>query len=119
MIINVPHDPGLFCGLDESVGHHRRYLAKDLEEKMRKAGFEIAESRQFNRFATLGWFISGKLLGAKKIKPGQMKLYNALLPIAKMMENIPIWPALSLIIVGQKPANGSVRTSESASTTAS
>lgn len=121
-IINVPHDPGLFCGLDESVGHHRRYLAKDLEDKMRKAGFEIAESRQFNRFATLGWFVSGKLLGAKKIKPGQMKLYNALLPIAKMMENMPIWPALSLIIVGQKPADGSVRneqSSESTSTTAS
>lgn len=103
-IINVPNDPALFCGLDESVGHHRRYLQKEIEEKMRKAGFEIAESRQFNRFATLGWFVSGKIFGGKRIRTSQMRLYNTLLPIAKMIEKMPVWPALSLIIVGQKPA---------------
>ncbi|MDZ4833671.1 MAG: glycosyltransferase [Candidatus Melainabacteria bacterium] len=111
-IINVPNDPALFCGLDKSVGHHRRYLQADIEEKMRKAGFEIAESRQFNRFATLGWFVSGKIFGGKQIEPGQMRLYNTLLPFAKMIEKLPLWPSLSLIVVGQKPAGPAVERTE-------
>jgi len=73
---------------------------------MSKAGFEIAEVRQFNRFASLGWFVRGKLLGKAHIGPGSMAFYDMLLPLAKVIEALPIWPAMSLIVVGQKPAAG-------------
>ncbi len=105
-IINVPQHPGLFSGLDKSVGHHRRYTVQDIETKMLKAGFEIAETSQFNRFASLGWFVSGKLLGQTSVKTGQMKLYNTLVPLAKLIEKLSFWPAMSLIVVGRKPASG-------------
>jgi glycosyltransferase involved in cell wall biosynthesis len=103
-LILVPQYPWLFTKIDTSVGHYRRYNVNELEEKMRQAGFEIAETRHFNRFATLGWLVSGKILGATHVEPRQVRLFNLLLPFAKLIECLPFWPALSLIVVGQKPA---------------
>lgn len=93
-IILVPQHPSLFSKLDTSVGHFRRYTVAELSEKVRKAGFEISETRQFNRFAALGWYVSGELMGASHVEPGQIKLMNALMPIAKLVEHLPFWPAL-------------------------
>ncbi|MBI2811722.1 MAG: glycosyltransferase [Candidatus Melainabacteria bacterium] len=103
-IILVPQHPSLFSKLDTSVGHFRRYTLAELSEKVRQAGFEITVTRQFNRFAALGWFISGKLLGATRVDPGQIKLMNALMPIAKLVEHLPFWPALTIIMIAQKPS---------------
>lgn len=104
-IILVPQHPSLFSKLDTSVGHFRRYTVAELSEKVSKAGFEIVVTRQFNRFASLGWFVSGKLMGATKVNPGQIKLMNMLMPIAKLVEHLSFWPALTLIMVAQKPAS--------------
>lgn len=104
-IVIVPQYPALFNGLDKSVGHYRRYKVEELEAKMQKAGFEIAETRRFDRLASLGWFVTGNIFGAKRIKPGAMKLYNLLMPIVKFVEMLPFWPAMTLIMVGQKPAD--------------
>lgn len=102
-VILVPMHQFLYTKLDETVGHWRRYSTIDLKQKMEKAGFEIVDIREFNRFASLGWYVSGKILGNAHVKPGQMKLYNALLPLAKIIENFSFWPANSLIIIGKKP----------------
>ena len=107
-IILVPQYPWLYSKMDKSVGHYRRYTVQKMTEMMGKAGFAIAETRHFNRFATLGWFVSGKLLGSAHVEPEQIRLYNWLLPIAKLIEQLPFWPALSLIVVGQKPAQATI-----------
>jgi glycosyltransferase involved in cell wall biosynthesis len=104
-IILVPQHPWLFTKMDTSVGHFRRYTIADLSEKVRKAGFEIAETREFNRFASLGWYVNGKIFGATHVEPDQIKLMNSLLPFGKIVEHLPFWPALSLIMVGQKPGS--------------
>ncbi len=102
-IILVPQHPSLFSKLDTSVGHFRRYTITELSEKVRQAGFEIVVTREFNRFATLGWFISGKLMGATRVDPGQINLMNTLMPIAKLVEHLSFWPALTIIMIAQKP----------------
>lgn len=103
-IILVPQHPFLFTKMDTSVGHYRRYTETELREKMQQAGFEIKATRHFNRFATLGWFVTGKIFGATHVEPSKVKLMNALLPIAKIIEHLPFWPALSVIMIGEKKA---------------
>lgn len=103
-IILVPAHPSLYTGVDKALGHCRRYTEAALRDRMAEAGFEVVECRGFNRFGTVGWFVSGKILGKTTITPGQMKLFERLLPVAKLVEHLPVLPHLSLVAVGRKPA---------------
>ncbi|HVC96560.1 MAG TPA: bifunctional glycosyltransferase/class I SAM-dependent methyltransferase [Pirellulales bacterium] len=102
-VLLVPAEPRLYTPVDKALGHFRRYTREEMMTKMRQAGFEVVESRGFNRLGTLGWYVSGKILGRTTLSAGQMKLYDWLLPIAKLMERLPLWPHLSVIAVGRKP----------------
>lgn len=101
-IVLVPAHPWLYTGCDKALGHFRRYTEIELREKMTAAGFEVVEMRQFNRFGVLGWWLNGKL-GRKDLSPGQMRLFELLLPLAKLHDATGIGPGLSLIAVGRKP----------------
>lgn len=102
-ILLVPAGPWLYTGVDATLGHFRRYERQELTSKLEAAGFEVVASKDFNRLGSLGWFISGKLLGRKTLTAGQMKAYEWLLPLAKLMEWITVLPPLSIIAVGRKP----------------
>jgi len=101
-IILVPMHPWLYSECDTTLGHCRRYTAEELIDKMRAAGFHITDQRPFNRFGVLGWWLNKKL-GRRDLSPGQMRLYELLLPIAKLVERAKLTPGLSLIVVGQRP----------------
>ena len=101
-IILVPAHPRLYTDCDKTLGHFRRYTPEELTTKLREAGFHIASCAEFNRLGVLGWWVSGKL-HKKELSPFQMRAYEFLLPLAKLMDKIRIGPGLSLIAVGQKP----------------
>jgi glycosyltransferase involved in cell wall biosynthesis len=102
-IILVPQHPWLYSPTDRALGHERRYEESELRRKLEAAGFEVVHQQGFNRFGTVGWYVSGKILGRDRLSPGQMRLFDLLLPLAKLIERIPGWPALSTIAVGRKP----------------
>jgi glycosyltransferase involved in cell wall biosynthesis len=102
-LLLVPADPRLYTGVDRALGHFRRYTHDELGAKLSAAGFELVESKGFNRMGTLGWYVSGKWFGRTTISPRQMKLYERLLPIAKLIERLPLLPHLSVIAIGRKP----------------
>jgi SAM-dependent methyltransferase len=102
-IILVPAHPWLYTEVDRRLGHFCRYKARQLRTRLQQAGFDLVCVKGFNRLGTLGWFVSGKLLGRTTISPGQMKVYERLLPFAKLLEWMPIFPCLSLIGIGRKP----------------
>ena len=102
-IILVPAHQWLFTEADRTLGHHRRYTRALLSERMKQAGFEVLQTREFNRLGVLGWYVSGKL-GRRDLSPGQMKLFNRLVPIAKIIERFDGLPGLSVIAIGRKPA---------------
>jgi glycosyltransferase involved in cell wall biosynthesis len=102
-IILVPQHPWLYTPTDKTLGHERRYTESELREKLERTGFEVVHKQGFNRLGTLGWYVSGKVLGKTDLSPGQMKTFNRILPIAKLVERVPGWPALSIIAVGRKP----------------
>ncbi len=100
-VVLVPAHPWLYTACDKTLGHVRRYTEPELREKFTKAGFDIVSVKQFNRLGVYGWWVSG-LLGKKDLSPTQMRIYELMLPIAKLLDWMKIGPGLSMVIVGRK-----------------
>ena len=103
-IVLVPAHPWLYTACDKTLGHFRRYTPEELTGKFSEVGFRVESSSQFNRLGVLGWWVSG-LLGKKELSPVQMRAYEFLLPLAKLMDTLRLGPGLSLLVVGQKPGH--------------
>jgi len=103
-IILVPACGWLFAPLDVDLGHHRRYERRQLEDRMRQAGFEVVVTYKFNKFGFLTWLLMAKLLRRRSISPRQMRIYNLITPLARAFDAVAPLPGLSLICVGRRPA---------------
>jgi SAM-dependent methyltransferase len=104
-LVFVPAFQWLFGSMDLSYGHHRRYSKDSLNDKLKKAGFEIAYCRYLNLLGVLGWWLNGKILKRKIIPKGQMLLYDRILKFTAPVEKyLPKPLGLSLLSVGIKPA---------------
>ena len=101
-IILVPAHPSLYGPCDAAIGHERRYTQVELHTKMQAAGFEVVSMNEFNRLGVPGWWLNKKL-GRRDLNPRQMRAFEALLPIAKLLEAMKLGRGLSLIGVGRKP----------------
>lgn len=86
LIILVPAFQLLFNQFDVALEHQRRYTRKSLKKVMDIPGFSIIYTQYFNVIGILGWFVSGKLMGKNAIPGGQMKLYNQLVPVWKVVD---------------------------------
>jgi 2-polyprenyl-3-methyl-5-hydroxy-6-metoxy-1,4-benzoquinol methylase len=103
LIILVPAFQNLYNKFDVELGHYRRYTKDTLISLFLSNGFDIIHSQYFNLIGTLGWFVSGTLLGKKTIPEGQMDLYNSLVPVFKIIDKIVFQRlGLSVIVVGRK-----------------
>lgn len=90
LVIYVPAIPWLFSGLDEAVGHYRRYTKKDLTDKLKSAGFEINQSRYVDCLGVLASLLT-KILGYKSnlgIGSGlSMQIYDRIVfPVSKIVD---------------------------------
>ncbi len=99
-IILVPAHPSLYGPCDAAIGHERRYTQPELHTKMQRAGFEVVSMQEFNRLGVPGWWLNKKL-GRRDLNPRQMRLFEAMLPLAKLAEAMKLGPGLSLIGVGR------------------
>lgn len=103
VIILVPAFQQLYNSFDEQLGHYRRYTDKSLRNLLEETGFEVVHSQYFNFIAILGWFFSGSVLKKRIIPKGQMKLYNTLVPIWKIVDFFfRRFAGVSVIQAGQK-----------------
>lgn len=50
-----------------------------------------------------GWWVNKKL-GRRDLNPRQMRAFEWLLPLAKLVEALKLGPGLSLIGVGRRPS---------------
>jgi 2-polyprenyl-3-methyl-5-hydroxy-6-metoxy-1,4-benzoquinol methylase len=103
LVILVPSYQSLFNGIDKSLDHYRRYNKKTLSDLFLKNNYTIQSKHYFNFMGIFGWFISGKLQKNDSIPGGQMRLYNMLVPIFRIIDVLVLrtW-GLSTIVVGRK-----------------
>lgn len=103
LLILVPSYQKLYNRFDVELGHYRRYNKHSLSKIFIKEEFEIIHRQYFNFVGILGWFISGSILKNESIPGNQMKIYNFLVPVFKIIDKVFFNIAgLSVIAVGRK-----------------
>jgi glycosyltransferase involved in cell wall biosynthesis len=103
LILYVPAGPRLYCGIDRGVGHHRRYERRGLEARIREAGFDLLHLRHHNPLGALGWWISGKVFGKRRVAAGDVGSFEALIPIARLLDGLESRFSLSILAVAERP----------------
>lgn len=103
LIILVPSYQVLFNSFDVELGHFKRYTIKKLEDVFKLNSMKVIHSQYFNFIGTLGWYFNGNILKKRSIPGGQMKLYNTMVPIFKIIDKVFLNKVgLSTIVVGVK-----------------
>jgi len=103
LIILVPAYQSLYNRFDKELEHYKRYNRKSLNDLFIKANYKIIQSKYFNFAGIPGWYVSGRLLKNKIIPEGQMKFYNTLVPLFRIVDKLVLNRAgLSVITIGQK-----------------
>ena len=104
LVMLVPAFQALYCEIDRNLEHHRRYSMTELVEKMETAGFSISEKFYFNPVGAVGWFVVGRVLGARQIQPGHAKGQALLMPVMRAADRLNLPFGLSVVAIGEKPA---------------
>ena len=103
LVVLVPYNPKLYSEFDRQLGHFRRYSEGELENKMREAGWEVEKQFFFNKFGVLAWYVANTLGKQKAITPFQLKIYNFLTPLFKVLDSVLPISGLSTVVIGRHP----------------
>jgi 2-polyprenyl-3-methyl-5-hydroxy-6-metoxy-1,4-benzoquinol methylase len=103
LIVFVPALQCLFNRFDRGLEHYRRYNKTKLSQLIYQNNFEITIRRYMNFVGIIGWFVSGSILRYNIVPDRQIKLYNKLVPVFKVIDKI-IFNSIGLgaICVGRK-----------------
>lgn len=106
LVLQIPNYPLLFGSLDEVYGHYRRYTQQSIAGRLSEAGFRILWWRNFNPLSIPGWVLSAKILRSRRLNVTTLRLYNALVPLARRLDFLARFAGLSLLVCAEKPARG-------------
>ena len=101
-VILVPEGQSIYCGLDEELGHWRRYSEDQLRGRMVEAGFHVETVLRFNRVSRPGWWLNGKVLKRRTISRSQLKNFDRLVWLFRRIDSLLPWSPTSIIAVGRK-----------------
>lgn len=103
-ILVVPAHRWLYGATDRAIGHNRRYTKSALALSLGHLGFECVRQKYINALGALGWFVSGRVFRHQTPPSGQLRLFNAIVPLIKHLERIVEPPfGISLMTVARKP----------------
>jgi len=103
LVILVPAGRWLYNSLDRQLGHFKRYSGPGLKRQMESAGLAVSYFGYFNAAAILGWFVIGNILGKKLVSLSQLKIFNKLVPVFKLLDLfITPFTGISVISTGIK-----------------
>lgn len=101
-LVLVPAHRALYGAIDRSVGHERRYDRGLLERRLRGAALEPLQLRHVNPVGALGWLLSSRILRREQVPQGQLRIYDALVPLLRPLDALRLPFGLSLWAVGRK-----------------
>lgn len=104
LVLVVPAGEKRYGTIDKALEHYRRYDEETLAARLEKAGFALDTAFSMNKLGVPGWLINGKILKRKALGRYQLKLFNSLMPLVRLLDGILPWQGLSLIAVARKTA---------------
>jgi len=102
MVFLVPFNPKLTSEFDRQIGHFRRYFAGELEAKMAEAGFAVERQFYFNKVGVFAWWLGNRLCRQRTLSAWQLKLYNFLTPLFRVLDGLLPTTGLSTVVVARK-----------------
>jgi SAM-dependent methyltransferase len=102
VVVLVPAMEWLFGSLDEELQHQRRYSRRTLQDTVQAAGLRVEALLWLNFAGILGWWWNAKVRRTSRIPLGQLRKFDALVPLLRMERYLPLPCAQSLIVVGVK-----------------
>lgn len=103
LILYVPRGKSLYSTLDEVLEHRTRYDRKSLRDELEQTDFTVESLRDFNRFSVPGWWWNGKVLKKRSFSRYQLKVFDLLVPVLRIVDRLLPWQGLGLIAVARKP----------------
>jgi glycosyltransferase involved in cell wall biosynthesis len=102
-IILVPQGQWLFGSLDRVLDHVMRYSRDELSQACKASGFEIEKLLSFNRIGVLPWFLNGRIFRKKQFDKLQLKIFDSLVWLWRIVDRLIPFPGLSVICIARKP----------------
>jgi 2-polyprenyl-3-methyl-5-hydroxy-6-metoxy-1,4-benzoquinol methylase len=102
LLLFIPAHPLLFGKIDKNLGHYRRYAKSAIVELTKEAGFKIQKAQFFNRVGFWGWFLNSRLFNCSELSEKQMRIFNSLVPLWKLIDHLSLPFGQSLFIVARK-----------------
>jgi SAM-dependent methyltransferase len=102
LIVVAPQGKGLFCKLDETRGHKRRFSHEEIEQWFTANGLEVEKSHQLAKLGTLAWWLFGKVFHRPQIGKFWLKLFDKTVFITRRLNFLVPWDGMNLILVGRK-----------------
>lgn len=106
LLLLAPAHPALYGETDRRVGHCRRYTRAALGARLDAAGLEPVELRYVNPLGAVGWGVSSRLLRRAEVPAGPLKAYDALVPVLRALDRLPLPFGLSVWTVARSRDGG-------------
>jgi 2-polyprenyl-3-methyl-5-hydroxy-6-metoxy-1,4-benzoquinol methylase len=103
LLVIVPNASNLYCNLDRTLGHKRRFDSGELGRLISDAGLEVTSIRSFNSMAYLAWVFSGKIFGSKRLNRLTLKLFDKTVWFWRRIDPLVPCPGLTLFAVATRP----------------
>ncbi|MFH1790459.1 MAG: class I SAM-dependent methyltransferase [Candidatus Omnitrophota bacterium] len=105
LVLLVPAYKFLYGTLDKNLAHYRRYSFREIREKLSEAGLRVEKHFHIHVAGIIGWFINSRVRKAPLLSKRDLKLYNSLLPLFRVLDRIFCGKVgQSMIIVASKSA---------------
>ncbi len=102
LLVLVPQGPGLYTGIDRTLGHKRRFRMEEVRCLLSSAGFTVQRVSQLNKVGAPAWWLSGKVLGRRYISKVTLKLFDKSVWFWRRVDGLLPWRGLSLVVVARK-----------------
>lgn len=101
LILQVPALKFLYGTLDKNLGHYRRYTLREIKDKMRDNGFSVDKHFYLYFAGIFGWYIRSHITKNVALGKQDLKVFNALLFLFKLIDRITFKSiGQSLIVIG-------------------
>jgi SAM-dependent methyltransferase len=102
IVVLAPNRSGLFCALDECLGHKRRYDLRSATDLLQACGFQPESIQTMNKAGAPPWWIYGKLLGSRRISKVTLKAFDKTVWLWRRLDALLPWSGLSILLVARK-----------------
>jgi glycosyltransferase involved in cell wall biosynthesis len=103
LLVIVPNSQALYCNMDRTLGHKRRFDKGELGRLIADAGLDVTSIQRFNSMAYAAWLVSGKLFGSQRLNRFTLKLFDKTVWIWRRLDPLLPWPGLTLFAVATRP----------------